>query len=231
MTDRQVRRFVDDLLHGRSTASFRPDDAEVAELRTAIELRAARPGSGQPSEEFLASLHRRLDAELATGADPAPVTGMSGTRRHVLGGVSIAAAAAVVGAVVDRAVIGGGQQPITAEPPAVLDPVRAQWRPVAPSSDVPDGAVHAFDVGTVNGFVRRVDGKLDAVSGICTHQGCRLWLDAPNQMLRCPCHLTSFTPAGQVATHQLPAAPPPLPHIQVRDNAGTVEVLAPAEPA
>lgn len=42
----------------------------------------------------------------------------------------------------------------------------------------PAGAL-AFDVSSVRGFVHRRDGHLQAVSGVCTHQGCALWLDAP----------------------------------------------------
>jgi cytochrome b6-f complex iron-sulfur subunit len=69
------------------------------------------------------------------------------------------------------------------------------------------------------------------VSGICTHQGCRLWLDAPDNRLRCPCHSTSFSLAGETITHQLPIAPAPLPRIQVREDNGVIEVYAPTRQA
>ena len=82
-------------------------------------------------------------------------------------------------------------------------------------------------IGSITGFVRRVDGKPEAVSGVCTHQGCRLWFDAPDDTLRCPCHTTSFSPTGQVLTHQLPIAPKPLPALMVREVNGVIEVLAP----
>lgn len=101
---------------------------------------------------------------------------------------------------------------------------------VAASSEVPEGVVHPFDLGAVNGFVRRLDGKPQAVSGVCTHQGCRLWLDVPDRMLRCPCHSTSFAPSGQVLTHQLPIAPKPLPTLMVREVNGVIEVFAPPRP-
>ena len=76
-----------------------------------------------------------------------------------------------------------------------LTPNDGRWMRVAASSDVPDGVMHPFDLGSVIGFVRRVDGKPEAVSGVCTHQGCRLWFDAPDDRLRCPCHSTSFAPS------------------------------------
>jgi Rieske Fe-S protein len=90
--------------------------------------------------------------------------------------------------------------------------------------------MHPFDLGSVSGFVRRVDGTPQAVSGVCTHQGCRLWFDAPDDRLRCPCHSTSFAPNGEVLTHQLPIAPKPLPALMVREANGVIEVFAPPRP-
>ena len=98
---------------------------------------------------------------------------------------------------------------------------------MASSAELSEGAVRAFDLGSVNGFVRRVGGQLDAVSGVCTHQGCKLWFDQSDDRLRCPCHSTSFSPAGLVIAHALPIAPKPLPHFDVRERDGVVEVLAP----
>jgi Rieske Fe-S protein len=87
-----------------------------------------------------------------------------------------------------------------------------------------------FEVGSLIGFVRRVDGRAEAISGVCTHQGCRLWFDKPDDTLRCPCHTTSFTPTGQVVAHQLPIAPKPLPRLEVREANGSIEVFAPTPP-
>ncbi|CDO87081.1 (2Fe-2S)-binding protein [Mycobacterium triplex] len=224
MNARGLRRYVDDMLRGRKPKPFAPDDFEAAAIRTAIELRAAGQGDAAPRREFLADLHRRLAEQMAD--TPAPKR--STTRRQVIVGTSAAAAAAVTAVSVDRAVIGG----IT-EGPAVagqLTPNDGTWQRVAASSDVPDGRMHAFELGSVSGFVRRVDGKLEAVSGVCTHQGCKLWFDAPEDRLRCPCHSTSFSPAGEVLTHQLPIAPKPLPTLMVREINGAVEVLAPSYP-
>ncbi|MGW4119914.1 Rieske (2Fe-2S) protein [Nocardia sp. NPDC004711] len=231
MSGREVRRFVDELLAGKKSTGFRPDEAEAEEMRTAIELRAARLGSDAPSEEFLSSLQRRLAAEM--DEEPTPLHPANGyRRRNLLIGTSAAAAAATVGAVVDRTLIGHGQP---SSPPAAkqapLSPNTGAWLPIARSTDLPEGATIAFDVGTVNGFVRRDKGNPVAVSGVCTHQGCKLWLDAPAERLRCPCHSTSFSIQGEVVTHQLPVAPAPLPTVQVRENNGTIEVFAPTEPA
>jgi nitrite reductase/ring-hydroxylating ferredoxin subunit len=227
MNARGLRRYVDDLLRGRRPKPFAPDDFEAAQVRTAIELRAARQGSDvvdAPRQEFLSDLHRRL-AEQMSGTPPEAAPTPNTTRRQVLVGTSAAAAAAVAAVSIDRAVMGS-----PAEAPAVaghLTPNDGSWQRVAASSDVPDGVMHPFDLGSVTGFVRRVDGKPEAVSGVCTHQGCRLWFDAPDDTLRCPCHTTSFSPSGQVLTHQLPITPKPLPTLMVREVNGVIEVFAP----
>jgi nitrite reductase/ring-hydroxylating ferredoxin subunit len=230
MNARGLRRYIDDLLRGRRPKAFAPDDFEAAQIRTAIEMRAARPGGDAPRQEFLNDLHARL-AEQMTGKPPdvAPMPVQNTTRRQVIVGTSAAAAAAVTAVSVDRLVIGGH----VAQPAGSgqLTPNDGRWMRVAASSEVPDGVVHPFDLGSVNGFVRRVSGKLEAISGVCTHQGCRLWFDASDDQLHCPCHTTSFAPSGQVLTHQLPIAPKPLPTLMVREVDGAIEVFAPASPA
>lgn len=55
-----------------------------------------------------------------------------------------------------------------------LEPNAGTWRAVGASVDLPDGGAIAFDLGSVNGFVHRTGAKLEAVSGVCTHQGCKL---------------------------------------------------------
>jgi cytochrome b6-f complex iron-sulfur subunit len=228
MNARGLRKYIDDLLRGRRPKPFQPDDFEAAQIRTAIELRAGRPGGDAPRQEFLNDLHARL-AEQMTGTPPEAVPRLNTTRRQVIVGTSAAAAAAVTAVSVDRLVIGGQ----AAEAPAAsgqLTPNDGRWMRVAASSEVPDGVMRPFDLGSINGFVRRVNGKPEAVSGVCTHQGCRLWFDATDDRLQCPCHSTSFAPSGQVLTHQLPIAPKPLPKLMVREVDGTIEVLAPASP-
>ncbi|HTX94375.1 MAG TPA: Rieske (2Fe-2S) protein [Mycobacterium sp.] len=231
MNARGLRRYIDDLLKGRRPKPFQPDDFEAAQIRTAIELRAARQGpdaGDAPRPEFLSDLHRRL-AEQMSGATPEAAAKHSSTRRQVIVGTSAAAAAAVAAVSVDRALIAGTSPGVPAVA-AELKPNNGSWQRVAASSEVADGTVRPFDLGSVTGFVRRVDGKPQAVSGVCTHQGCRLWLDAPDDTLRCPCHSTSFSPSGQVLTHQLPRAPKPLPTLMVREVNGVIEVFAPSHP-
>jgi nitrite reductase/ring-hydroxylating ferredoxin subunit len=216
-----VRRFVEDLLRGRRTRGFRPDDEEAAQMRAAIELRAGRAGSGAASEEFVADLRRRLATELDVDDADAVVPIRSG-RRRVLQFGSVAAAGLAVGAVAARA---ASTPADVAEGPLV--PNDGTWTRVAASTDLPDGGVRGFDVDGVTGFVRRDGGQVAAVSGICTHQGCALRLDAPARELRCPCHRTSFAVNGTLVSHQLPTPPRALPTLSVREADGGIEVLAP----
>ena len=231
MTRRDLRRYIDDMLAGRQPKAFTPDEFEAAQLRTAIDLTATREDAGEPRPEFVDGLKARLAAEMSSDSAaltdiPPPKRGMSATRRQVIVGTSAAATAAVAGVAVDRLVVRPPTDDQQAADPNLV-PTDGSWQTVASSGDLPEGAVQAFDLGSVSGFVRRVNGRVDAVSGVCTHQGCKLWFDQGDDRLRCPCHSTSFSPAGAVVTHALPIAPKPLPHFDVRERNGVVEVLAP----
>ncbi len=235
MSGRTVRRFVDGLLGGQRTGHASPDEFEAKEMKTAIELRAARTGSDSPREDFITDLHRRLAEQMddEPHADSNVLRMPSSTRRQVVIGTGLAAASAATGIVVGRNLLAPTRTPSEAAPSAedVLTPNAGTWRAVGASADLPKGGAMAFDLGSVNGFVHRSDNKVEAVSGICTHQGCKLWLDAPDSRLRCPCHSTSFSLEGETMTHQLPAAPPPLPKFEVRETNGVIEVFAPTESA
>jgi nitrite reductase/ring-hydroxylating ferredoxin subunit len=237
MSTRGARRYVADLLRDRRPRSFPAQDADVERLRAAITLRAGQPGSAAPREEFVTDLHRRLAAQL-TGeqttrdVEPVPPAGpvVDSTRRLLVAASSIAAAAAAVGAVTDHALTSrnpaqggvGGQQ--------TLIPNTGVWRTVSASADLAEGGVQGFDLGTVVGFVSRADGALRAVSGVCTHLGCRLALDPPARQLNCPCHQTSFALDGELLRYQLRVPPPALPQLQVRETHGAVQVYAPPGP-
>jgi nitrite reductase/ring-hydroxylating ferredoxin subunit len=232
VSNRTVRRFVEGLLRGQRTVPARPDDFETEQMKTAIELRAARLGSDTPREEFITDLHRRLAAEMSEDQPAVSHSRWAPRRREVVIGGSVAAASAAAGLVVGRNLLASNvTQQATPPVQGELDPNAGTWRAVGASADLPDGGALAFDLGTVNGFVHRNDAKLEAVSGVCTHQGCKLWLDAPESRLRCPCHSTSFSLAGTNVTHQLPAAPPPLPKFRVREIDGEIQVFAPTKPA
>ena len=84
MNARGLRRYVDDLLCGRRPRPFDADRFEAAQIRTAIELRAARPASDAPSDDFLTDLQRRLAAWIPGAQESAdPLTDRT---QHVGGG-------------------------------------------------------------------------------------------------------------------------------------------------
>jgi cytochrome b6-f complex iron-sulfur subunit len=227
-----IGRYVEDLLRSRRPRRFRATGADTGVARTAVTLRAARPGSGAPREEFVTGLHRRLAAELDS---PAPRPTVS-RRRMFLRTAGVAAGAAVAGAGIDHALGGAGSTLAAGHTPAAgptpaagtMTFNRGVWLTVARSVDLPDGAVRPFTAGAVTGFVERAGGRPRAVSGICTHQGCRLALAAGPERLVCPCHGATFALDGAVLTHRLPLALAPLPRLAVREVNGTVQIYAPA---
>ncbi len=199
-------RHVERLLRGRRlTKPVADEDAEL--LKVAIELRAGAEGAAEPDEEFVAGLRRKV-AALETGEQPTT------RRRNVLAGASIAAASAVAAVTVERATGDAAQDGV--------------WHRVLAASEVVPGGVRPFQAGAVTGFVaRHTDGRLSAVSGACTHLGCRLALNGDATRLDCPCHNTSFAISDQVVRQQLAIVLPPLPTFRVRESGGHIEVFVP----
>lgn len=225
---RGVRRFVEDLLSRRRTKPFAADAEDESQVRTAIALRAAGPDS-EPSDEFVTSLRERLRTELD---DAPPVRELHGSRRRFVVSVAAASAASVaVGVGAERALSGSGNA-VTAEPSEqTVTPDNGEWRGIVAAKDLPDGAVRPFDVGSIVGFVHRSGDTLNAVSGVCTHLGCKLALDGPARQLNCPCHNAAFAVDGAVLRHRLPVALPPLPKLMVRESEGVVQVFVPPRQA
>jgi cytochrome b6-f complex iron-sulfur subunit len=222
-----ARRFIDSLLRQRRARHVRVDPELDAELRTAILLRSARVGADSVREDFVSALHQRLARELDQPRTPAPLA-----RRRLIAGLgATAAASAVVGAGLDKVLSTSDRPPQEAGGPPSddrqLNPDNGVWTTVTASVDLPEGSSIHFDLGTVTGFLSRGNGRVWAVSGICTHLGCRLNLDAPAGRLDCPCHGASFAVTGAVLRHRLPVALPPLPEIAAREINGAVQVFAP----
>jgi nitrite reductase/ring-hydroxylating ferredoxin subunit len=227
---RRLRRFVEDLLRHRRPRPFRAGPGDDAELRAAILLRSAGPDSGPADAGFVDDLHRRLAESL--GNAPAPAE-HSGGRRRFVQVTSVAAASAALGVTLDRVLT---SDPKPADTSAsgqaqTIVPDSGEWRAVVASKDLPEGGVRPFDLGAVNGFVERAGGTLRAVSGTCTHLGCKLALDAPARQLNCPCHNAAFAVDGTVLHHRLPFALPPLPHLLVRESDGVIQVFVPSATA
>ena len=226
MIVRSRARYIEDLIRSRRPRRLKAVEDDAAMVRAAITLRAARPGSGEPTDEFVASLHRKLAAEL----DPPPARRAAAARRTFLRAAAAtggAAAAVAAGAGIDHAVTSrtaAGHAPAAG---GTLTPSHGTWLTVAHSADLPNGALSPFTVSAVTGFLERADGHLRAVSGICTHQGCRLAFAARSARLVCPCHGATFALDGTVLTHKLPVQLEALPRIEVREVGGAVQVYAP----
>ena len=193
-----------------------PDDADA--LAMAIELRAARPGAGYPSETFVAELRQRL-ADQAAPVEPHATMSRRTALVGAAGAIAGAAAATVGLEALSTSAPSGG---------ATLELADGQWVAIATTSDLDNAAIRAFTARGVNGYVSLMaDGMPIAVSGACTHQGCLLRPNTTTDRLECPCHTTTFAPDGTLLSHQLPTAPPRLPLIHVRRSNDTIEALLP----
>lgn len=221
MTSRRVGRFVESLRRNRRPKRFRAnhDDAEV--MSAAIDVASGRPGATIPSGDFVNELHQRLAAQLDDDAAPAHTAMIS--RRVLIGGIGTAAAAAAAGAVVDRSVFHSSGTPKVATSQQLV-PDEGTWRPVAAANEVLPGQVVRFTTESTVGFVVNDAGRLSAISGVCTHQGCLLQHNQAQGRLDCPCHRASFSLDGDVLRHQFSQPIPALPHIQVRERAGHIEI-------
>jgi cytochrome b6-f complex iron-sulfur subunit len=221
---RDLDRMVEAVLAGEALPSGRLEPDEVEALRTAIELRTARPGADLPEEEFVTGLRRRLTAASAAEGATSP---SRIPRRVLLVGAAGAVAAGVVGAVAESTL--SSSSPPRSAATGEIVPQNGQWVPVATAGDVAGGQVKQFATATTVGFVTEHDGTLSAVSGACTHQGCLLRLNQAAGRLDCPCHRTAFGVDGKLMFSQLETLPAALPQIHVRSRDGQVEAFLPRE--
>jgi cytochrome b6-f complex iron-sulfur subunit len=227
MNSRRLNAFVEALLRNRRPKKFKPDADDADVMRAAIELRASQPEEVRPRPEFVSDLRRQLDRDLSD--DTAPRDQLASrrvSRRRLLEGVGIAAAAVTAGVILDREVLDTGHT-TTPNAERQLVPDKGTWQPVAASGDLTNGQVASFKTGSTVGFVVNNGRTVQAVSGVCTHQGCLLQQNPTAASLDCPCHRASFSLDGEVITHELSQKPPPLPHLSVRERDGQVEVYTP----
>jgi cytochrome b6-f complex iron-sulfur subunit len=78
---------------------------------------------------------------------------------------------------------------------------------------------------SIDAVVINDGGAISAVSGVCTHLGCRLQPDDASRKLNCPCHQTAFSWSGKVLYYRLKAAPANLPAIPSRVKDGQIELF------
>jgi cytochrome b6-f complex iron-sulfur subunit len=215
----RVARFVDELLHGRRPHRFEATQEEAEAMTAAAGLSAARVGADVPDKAALDRIHQRLAEALDEGA----VVDRRLSRRAWLRTAGAAAAAVVVGVGLDE-VVRGRQESGGAGGSATLLPDSGSWRPVAAVSQIPSGHAMPVSTASLDAVIINDGGTITAVSGVCTHLGCKLQPDDANRKLSCPCHQTAFSWSGKVLYYRLKAAPANLPQIPSRVNDGQVEL-------
>src|ERR1700733_3056241 len=67
---RRITAYLDALAAGRRPGAMRAEPEDVELLRTAIALRAARPGDATPDQDFVSGLYRELAANAAAAVVP-----------------------------------------------------------------------------------------------------------------------------------------------------------------
>ena len=218
----RVARFVDDLLHGRRPRRFKASQEEMEAMTAAAGLASGRVGADLPDKAALDRIHSRLAAAL----DEGPAIGQHVTRRMLLRTFGTAAAAMVVGVALGEVATKQGQAPSEGGGgSAVLMPDSGTWRPVASLTQLPPGHAMAVSTDAVDAVIVNDGGTISAVSGICTHLGCKLQPDDAGRKLDCPCHQTSFGWSGKVLYYRLKAAPANLPVIPSRVNGDQIELF------
>ncbi|HVS07273.1 MAG TPA: Rieske (2Fe-2S) protein [Candidatus Dormibacteraeota bacterium] len=213
----QLDKHVEDLLQDR-----RPertplgDEAALRARQTAAMLRAAKPGAGLPSKEFLERMQGSIHGWVGErSARPEP-TARPSRRSLLLTGV--AGIAAGVAAVI------GIEQVVKSAPKVAKRPLveKGSWKPVKALAELPEGTPIAFRSGAIEGFLTRTGNKVTALSAVCTHMGCILNYSKFRDRFECPCHGATFEKDGQPTNYSSPLSP--LPSLQVKVENGQVEV-------
>jgi Rieske Fe-S protein len=219
----RVARFVDDLLHGRRPRRFNASPDEVEAMTAAAGMVSARVGADLPDKAALDRIHSKLAAAL----DERPVLDRHFTRRMLLRTFGTAAAAMVIGVGLDEVVTRQGKSPTEGGGggSTVLMPDAGAWRPVASVTQLPAGHAMTVSTGAIDAVIVNDGGAISAVSGICTHLGCKLQPDDAGRKLDCPCHQTAFGFSGKVLFYRLKSAPPNLPQIPSRVNGDQIELF------
>jgi cytochrome b6-f complex iron-sulfur subunit len=216
----QLDQHVEDLLQDRRPERTPlPDEDALRARQTAAMMRAAKPGAGLPSKEFLERMQGSI-RELVNerSAQPQPATRPSRRSLLLTGAGGIAAGIA--------AVLGIQQVGRTAPKPTAQMPLvekNGSWKPVKALAELPENTPIAFRSGAIEGFLTRTGSQVTALSAVCTHMGCILNYSKFRDRFECPCHGATFERDGQPTNYASPLSP--LPSLQVKVDKGQVEVF------
>jgi hypothetical protein len=95
VTGRRLSSFIDALAAGRRPGKFEADPQDIEILRTAIALRAARPGDASPDEQFVSNLYEELATQASSPVVPIARPAKLHRRRTAL--AAVAAGVVLVG--------------------------------------------------------------------------------------------------------------------------------------
>jgi cytochrome b6-f complex iron-sulfur subunit len=214
----QLDQHVEDLLQDRRPERTPlPDEDALRARQTAAMLRAAKPGAGLPSKEFLERMQGSIGGWVhEQSARPDPRVRPSRRSLLLTGAAGIAAGvAAAVG--IDRLskspTLPSGQQLVE----------NGSWKAVKAVAELPEGTPIAFRSGAIEGFLIRQGQDVKGLSAVCTHMGCILNYSKFRNQFECPCHGATFQTTGR-PTDQYNSPLPSLPSLQVRIQRGQVEV-------
>jgi cytochrome b6-f complex iron-sulfur subunit len=221
----QLDQYVEDLLQDRKPerTSLGTEDALRARQVAAM-LRAARPGTGLPSPDFL----HRMQRSIQDWIKPEETTGAAASRGYtrrslLLGGVGGIAAGVLAVLGVER-VTRNESAPYTH--PALVTDGKGSWQNVLALSDLPDGVPTRFTSGAVEGYVLRTGQGVRGLSAVCTHMGCLLNWSRFRTQFECPCHGATFDVNGKPSGDYAPGVLRPLPPVLVRVQDGQVQVYS-----
>jgi Rieske Fe-S protein len=220
----RVDAYLDRLVADQRPAGHEMLEEELAERIVAAQLRLTREGVEAPTPSFLDRLEMETARAAAREAHTRPRPGLS--RGRFLRGLATLAGGVGLGVagVEGAAILQEEQRPHT-----LIVAGNERWYDVAAIDEVPPGGIKPFSAGGLLGFLMNDDGRLHAVSAICTHMGCRLKPVAGAQgpaAFGCLCHGSTFTRAGDVVKGLAPSA---LPVIALRVEKDRVLALGTRE--
>ena len=214
----QLDRHVEDLLQDRKPERTPlPDEDALRSRQTAAMLRAARPGAGLPSKEFLERMQRSIHERVGQSPPPSPPVGRPSRRALLLTGTAGIAAGMATGLGIDRLL----KHPAPTNRMGLVE--NGNWKPVTAVADLLEETPRAFRSGAIEGFIIRRGPEVTAVSAVCTHMGCILNYSKFRDRFECPFHGATFRTDGQ-PFNQYNNRLPALPALRVRIEGGQVEV-------
>jgi cytochrome b6-f complex iron-sulfur subunit len=214
----QLDHYVEDLLHDqRPERTPLGDEDALSARQAAAMIRAAKPGAGLPTADFLTRMQTSIGDWVQQRA-PEVEHKVRPSRRALL----VAGAGGIAAGVV--AAVGIDRLAKPAPPPVGQILVeKGNWQTIKALADLPDGTPIAFRSGAIEGFLLRSGQDVKALSAVCTHMGCILNYSKFRDRFECPCHGATFEKDGQ-PSDQYRSPLPALPPLQVRIEKGQVQV-------